>query len=86
MKVRMVVVAATLAMLWGTGAAVAASDVKDPSGKAPSTVAAAGMPEANLPELAFQFDPVVDGTQVTHDFAIRNGGNGPLAITNVKTG
>jgi hypothetical protein len=39
-----------------------------------------------LPELAFEFDPVVDGTQITHDFVIKNSGNGPLAIHRVKTG
>lgn len=86
MKVRMVVVAATLAMLWGTGAVVVASDGKDSAGQAPSTVEAAEIPEVILPELKFQFDPVVDGTQVIHGFVIKNAGSGPLAIKNVKTG
>jgi hypothetical protein len=48
--------------------------------------AATATPGVVLPELKYEFDPVVDGTQVTHDFAIKNTGDGPLAITQVKTG
>ena len=43
-------------------------------------------PAIELPELSHEFDQVVDGTQVTHDFIIRNTGNGPLTINEVKTG
>jgi hypothetical protein len=41
---------------------------------------------AVIPEAHHAFEPVVDGTQVTHDFAIRNTGDGPLVIQQVKTG
>ncbi len=41
---------------------------------------------AVIPEAHHTFEAVVDGTEVTHDFAIRNTGDGPLAIQQVKTG
>ncbi|SPD75311.1 conserved exported hypothetical protein [uncultured Desulfobacterium sp.] len=34
----------------------------------------------------FQFEPVVEGTVITHDFHIENTGNAPLKIERVKTG
>ena len=39
-----------------------------------------------LPEQKFEFDPVVDGTLISHDFMIKNTGKGALAIKQVKTG
>jgi hypothetical protein len=86
MKFGFLAFTATLVMLWAAAATVDASDDKDSSGQAPSAIAAIEKPGVVLPELNFEFDPVVDGTQVTHDFAIKNTGNGPLAISQVKTG
>jgi len=89
MKFSIHAITAIVVMLWTTAAIVGASDQvtgKDSSGQAPSTVAAVEMPGAVLPELKYEFDPVVDGTQITHDFAIKNIGDGPLAINQVKTG
>jgi hypothetical protein len=34
----------------------------------------------------FTFDPVVDGTEVVHDFRVYNRGKGALAIEKVQTG
>jgi hypothetical protein len=50
--------------------------------------AAAGQaaPVASLPEKSFNFDPVVEGTEVVHDFVIQNTGNGDLKIHRVSTG
>ena len=86
MNVRMIAVTATLVMLWGAAATAGASDGTASSAQSPSVVATAEKPVATMPELKYEFDPVVDGAQVTHDFPIKNTGSGPLAITNVKTG
>ncbi len=86
MNARMIAVTATLVMLWSAAATAGASDGTASSAQSPSVVATAQKPVATMPELKYEFDPVVDGAQVTHDFPIKNTGNGPLAITNVKTG
>ena len=86
MKLRMFAFTVTLVMLWSITATVSASDGKDSTSQAPSAVTATEKPGAVLPELKYEFDPVVDGTQITHDFVIKNTGNGPLAVHNVKTG
>jgi len=86
MKLRILAITTTLVMLWAAASAVGASDAKDSTGQEASVVAAIEKPSVVLPELKFEFDPVVDGTQITHDFAIKNAGDGPLAITQVKTG
>jgi hypothetical protein len=48
----------------------------------------AGQPSPKLVigETAYSFDPVVDGTLVTHDFVVRNEGEAVLNIQKVKTG
>ena len=43
-------------------------------------------PEAAFPQVNFQFEKVVDGAMVTHDFAVKNTGKGVLEISRVKTG
>ena len=86
MKFRILACTATLVMLWAAAATVGASDDKDSTVQAPSTASATEKPGVVLPELKYEFEPVVDGTQVTHDFAIKNTGDGLLAITQVKTG
>jgi len=40
----------------------------------------------SIPEKYFTFQPVVDGTEVVHDFVILNKGTEVLSILNVKTG
>ena len=39
-----------------------------------------------LPEIQFTFQPVVEGTEVVHDFVILNKGTDVLSVLNVKTG
>ena len=51
------------------------------SGKPP-----AASPEAFMPKSSYIFDPVVEGTKITHDFVIQNNGAAPLKIEKVKTG
>ncbi len=86
MKIRMLAFTATLVVVWVAAATVGASDGKDSISQAPSAATATATPVVMLPELKFEFDPVVDGTEVVHGFAIKNTGNGPLAINRVKTG
>ncbi|MCF8050824.1 MAG: DUF1573 domain-containing protein [Desulfobacterales bacterium] len=51
---------------------------------APSQTPAA--PRVEIEKVRYAFDPVVEGTQVTHAFSVRNTGNAPLVIKNVRTG
>jgi len=44
------------------------------------------MPSAYAPAAVFEFAPVLDGVEITHDFVIRNPGEAPLEITKVQTG
>jgi len=39
-----------------------------------------------VPETQFTFQPVVEGTEVVHDFVILNKGADVLSLLNVKTG
>ena len=39
-----------------------------------------------VPETQFTFQPVVEGTEVVHDFVILNKGTDALSILNVRTG
>jgi hypothetical protein len=43
-------------------------------------------PKLVIDETAHSFDPVLDGTMVTHDFVVRNEGEAVLNIQKVKTG
>jgi len=54
------------------------------SGAAPSQTPTA--PRVEIEKVRHAFDPVVEGTQVTHAFSVRNTGDAPLVIKNVRTG
>ena len=43
-------------------------------------------PFAFVQAVLYEFAPVFDGTEVTHDFIIQNKGTAPLKIENVKSG
>jgi hypothetical protein len=45
-----------------------------------------GSPSVFVPAPSFQFDPVVSGKSVNHDYIIQNKGSAELKITSVKTG
>lgn len=47
---------------------------------------AAESPGLFIPQRSFEFQPVVDGAKVVHDFAILNKGAAPLVIEKVRTG
>ncbi len=42
-------------------------------------------PSAFVPVGTYEFTPVVDGTEITHDFILQNKGASPLIIENIKT-
>jgi hypothetical protein len=44
-----------------------------------------GTPKIHVPEPAFQFDSVVSGQDVNHDYLLQNRGTAPLKISRVKT-
>ena len=43
-------------------------------------------PKGYLPQEVFKFEPVLEGTQVAHDFILYNKGDEPLKILKVKSG
>jgi len=43
-------------------------------------------PSIIIPESRYTFQPVLDGTEIIHDFVIQNKGAGPLEIEKVRTG
>ncbi len=46
----------------------------------------AASPIAVLSQTSHDFGTVLEGTVVVHDFSIRNVGNAPLSVTDIKTG
>jgi hypothetical protein len=43
-------------------------------------------PQAFLPESVYEFQSVLEGTQVVHEFVLKNKGDAPLNILQVKSG
>jgi len=43
-------------------------------------------PAVFVPEPFYEFDPVAEGSEVRHDYVIRNNGKDTLEIQKVKTG
>lgn len=43
-------------------------------------------PAVFLPQNVYEFDPVAEGTVVTHEFVIQNQGEKPLKIEKIKSG
>ncbi len=54
------------------------------TGGAAATGASAA-PSLQIPEPAYRFEPVIEGTEVTHAFTVRNEGGAPLTIERVAT-
>jgi hypothetical protein len=42
-------------------------------------------PKVFFPENTHKFPMILEGANVTHDFVIKNNGNAPLEVKNVKT-
>ena len=43
-------------------------------------------PKILFPESTHEFETVLDGAEVTHDFVVKNEGDAPLEIQKVRTG
>ncbi len=54
-------------------------------GHTAATDAALSGPNAYLPELIYEFQPVPEGTEVVHDFLLYNRGDEPLNILGIKS-
>ena len=46
----------------------------------------AATPAIEVSEERFEFAPVAEGSDVTHEFRVRNSGDAPLVIERVRTG
>jgi hypothetical protein len=44
------------------------------------------VPPVFVPETRYKFGPVLEGTEITHDFIVQNKGSAPLKIETVRTG
>ena len=44
------------------------------------------LPSVFVPESRFKFGPVLEGTEITHDFIVQNRETAPLKIEKVRTG
>ena len=44
-----------------------------------------GTPAIHVPQTAYQFDTVVSGQDVIHEYLLQNRGTAPLKISRVKT-
>jgi len=45
-----------------------------------------GRPNATVPDSSHEFEPVLDGTHIVHDFVVLNKGSAVLEIEKVETG
>lgn len=43
-------------------------------------------PRIVVPQDRFEFEPVPEGSEVTHQFSVKNSGDAPLLIERVRTG
>ena len=82
MKYREILITAVLVLFLGAGVAIGAAD----NNALTTADESVEQPAAVISHVEYEFDAVVDGTQVTHDFAVKNTGNGMLEISRVKTG
>jgi hypothetical protein len=77
---RVLVFFSAIALSAGLSVPLSAADKPAP---APGS---AGSPAVFFPEKVFEFQPVVDGVKVVHDFPVMNKGTSVLLIENVRTG
>ena len=44
------------------------------------------VPKAFLPENTFEFESVIEGDKISHDFVLKNNGTAPLTIIKLEAG
>ncbi|MDA8404718.1 MAG: OmpA family protein [Desulfobacteraceae bacterium] len=57
-----------------------------PKSSAVSAQTSGNSPKVFVPEMSCTFSPVFENTVITHNFIVKNKGNAPLSITDVKPG
>ncbi|ABW65833.1 conserved hypothetical protein [Desulfosudis oleivorans Hxd3] len=72
---RLIMLSGMVLFLLSAGAVVFAADVPDKAS-----------PVAVIEARTFTFDPVPEGTEVVHDFTVKNTGTAELRVEQVKTG
>lgn len=74
--------------LWVTGAHAADPAGKNQKSKVPETTTPSqkDAPSIQFPETVFEFGEVMEGTDVIHDFIVKNTGKGTLQIDQVRPG
>jgi len=77
---RMLIFFSAIALCAGFTVPLSASD------QPAQVTGSAGSPAVFFPEKVYEFQPVVDGVKVVHDFVVMNKGTTPLLINNVRTG
>lgn len=86
MRLRIVIPIFILALMWGATAGFGASKQAAEKASSNAVPPAQAAPSVVIPVLKHEFEPVVDGAEVLQDFTVKNIGDGPLAIHQVKTG
>jgi hypothetical protein len=68
------------------GSIVLQADTTAGTDKANATrsIASQDQPAVFFPETRHEFDPVMEGVEIKHDFVIENRGRAPLIINNVR--
>lgn len=72
---RLIMLSGIVLLLLSAGTGAFAADVPD-----------AAVPTAVIEDRTFTFDPVPEGTEVVHEFTVRNTGTVELRVEQVKTG
>ncbi len=74
----------TVAMLLAGSASLQAGKTADTDQTPVQQTAEKDQPEVFFPKTQYEFDPVMEGTEIKHDFIIENHGRAPLIIKNVR--
>lgn len=80
MKMTSAVMILTLLLIAGASSAYA----ENPGMQTPND--ASGTPSAVIPDGNYEFEPVLEGAEVIHEFKVLNTGTAPLEIERIKTG
>ncbi len=86
MSVRPLTLVTLLLLMWAVPVSASESKADEPVDQSVAVSVDKKKPGAMIPEKSFTFEPVVDGSKITHDFLIKNTGDGVLKISKVKTG
>jgi len=71
--------------LWASGAHAAEPAATNPQSKSPQT-APQETPSIQMPEMLFNFGEVMEGSEIVHEFTVKNTGKGALQINQVRPG